>query len=208
MIHKTCQERHNEIGDICPGKQALLKEGCFMEWEFEILDFLQSIHSPILTSLMSFVTFLGEAGWFWIILGILLFCMKKHRPVGSAVLAALVLDFVTANLVLKPLVARPRPCWINESVEMLVRVPEDYSFPSGHTMASFAAAGALLFMGQKKIGICAVFLAVLMGISRMYFYVHFPSDVLAGAVLGLVCGRLGAALAKKRQTAENGRDYL
>ena len=208
MIHKTCQERHNEIGDICPGKQALLKEGWFMEWEFEILDFLQSIHSPILTSLMSFVTFLGEAGWFWIILGILLFCMKKHRPVGSAVLAALVLDFVTANLVLKPLVARPRPCWINESVEMLVRVPEDYSFPSGHTMASFAAAGALLFMGQKKIGICAVFLAVLMGISRMYFYVHFPTDVLAGAVLGLVCGRLGAALAKKRQTAENGRDYL
>ena len=179
-----------------------------MEWEFEILDFLQSIHSPILTKLMSFVTFLGEAGWFWIILGIFLLCMKKYRFAGIAALTALIFDFAAANLILKPLVARPRPCWIDESVEMLVRVPEDYSFPSGHTMASFAAAGALLFMGQKKIGICAVLLAVLMGVSRMYFYVHFPTDVLAGAVLGLVCGRLGAALAKKRQTAENGRDYL
>ena len=183
-----------------------LEAAYFMVWEFEILDFLQSVHSPVLTSLMSFVTFLGEAGWLWILLGILLLCMKKYRPAGNAVLAALVLDFVAANLLLKPLVARSRPCWINESVEMLVRVPEDYSFPSGHTMASFAAAGALLFMGQKKIGICAVLLAVLMGISRMYFYVHSPTDVLAGAVLGVACGRLGAALAKKLQAAGTGRD--
>ena len=208
MIHKTCQERHNEIGDVCPGSQTFWEEGCFMEWEFEILDFLQSIHSPILTKLMSFVTFLGDAGWFWIILGIFLLCMKKYRFAGIAALTALIFDFAAANLILKPLVARPRPCWINESVEMLVRVPEDYSFPSGHTMASFAAAGALLFMGQKKIGICAVLLAVLMGVSRMYFYVHFPTDVLAGAVLGLACGRVGAALVKKGQTAGNGRDYL
>ena len=179
-----------------------------MEWEFEILDFLQSIHSPILTKLMSFVTFLGDAGWFWIILGIFLLCMKKYRFAGIAALTALIFDFAAANLILKPLVARPRPCWINESVEMLVRVPEDYSFPSGHTMASFAAAGALLFMGQKKIGICAVLLAVLMGVSRMYFYVHFPTDVLAGAILGLACGRVGAVLVKKGQTAGNGRDYL
>ena len=142
MIHKTCQERHNEIGDVCPGSQTFWEEGCFMEWEFEILDFLQSIHSPILTKLMSFVTFLGDAGWFWIILGIFLLCMKKYRFAGIAALTALIFDFAAANLILKPLVARPRPCWINESVEMLVRVPEDYSFPSGHTMASFAAAGA------------------------------------------------------------------
>ena len=178
-----------------------------MEWEFEILDFLQSIHSPVLNSLMSFVTFLGEAGWFWILLGLLLFLMKKYRASGASVLIALVFDFVLANRILKPLVARPRPCWINETVEMLVRVPQDYSFPSGHTMASFAAAGALLFMGYK-MGIWAVLLAVLMGISRLYFYVHFPTDVLAGVVLGLICGGLGALLAKKLRTARNGRDYI
>lgn len=178
-----------------------------MEWEFEILDFLQSIHSPALTSLMSFVTFLGEAGWFWILLGILLLCTKKHRFAGAAVLTALAFDFLAANVILKPLVARPRPCWINESVEMLVRVPEDYSFPSGHTMASFAAAGALLFIGERK-GIWAVLLAVLMGISRLYFYVHFPTDVLAGVVLGLVCGGLGAFLAGKFRTAGTRKDHL
>ena len=74
-----------------------LEAAYFMVWEFEILDFLQSVHSPVLTSLMSFVTFLGEAGWLWILLGILLLCMKKYRPAGNAVLAALVLDFVAAN---------------------------------------------------------------------------------------------------------------
>ena len=123
-------------------------------------------------------------------------------------LAALIFDFVAANMILKPLVARPRPCWINESIEMLVRVPEDYSFPSGHTMASFAAAGALLFAGQKMIGTGAVFLAILMGISRMYFYVHFPTDVLAGAIFGLVCGGLGAVLVKKLQDIRTKRNYL
>lgn len=179
-----------------------------MEWEFEILDFLQSIHSPVLTKVMSFVTFLGEAGWCWILLGLMLLCMRKRRFAGAAVLVALIFDFMAANIILKPLVARPRPCWINESVEMLVRVPEDYSFPSGHTMASFAAAGALLFAGQKTIGIWAVFLAILMGISRMYFYVHFPTDVLAGAIFGLVCGGLGAFLVKKLQDIRTRRNYL
>ena len=207
MIHKTCQERHNEIGDVCPGRPICLEEKYFMEWEFEILDFLQSIHSPVLTSLMSFITFLGEAGWFWILLGFLLLCMRKYRPVGAAVLTALIFEFIAANLILKPLVARPRPCWINDSIEMLVRVPQDYSFPSGHTMASFAAAGALLFMG-KRMGILAVLLAALMGISRLYFYVHFPTDVLAGAIFGLACGWLGALLVKKFQAEWTRKDYL
>lgn len=162
---------------------------------------------PVLTSLMSFITFLGEADWFWILLGFLLLCMRKYRPVGAAVLTALIFDFIAANLILKPLVARPRPCWINDSIEMLVRVPQDYSFPSGHTMASFAAAGALLFMG-KRMGILAVLLAALMGISRLYFYVHFPTDVLAGAIFGLACGWLGALLVKKFQAAGTRKDYL
>lgn len=207
MIHKTCLERHNEIGNVCFGRHASLEERRFMEWEFEILDFLQSIHAPVLTRLMSFVTFLGEAGWFWILLGIILLCMKRYRFTGIAVLGALLLDFVTANLLLKPFVARSRPCWINDTVEMLVRVPQDYSFPSGHTMASFAAVGALLFMGHR-MGIWAALLAALMGISRLYFYVHFPTDVLAGTVLGLACGGLGAILAKKLQAARTGKDYL
>ena len=116
-----------------------------MAWELVVLDWFQSIQNPVLTSILKFVTMLGEAGWFWILLGVLLLCSRKYRPCGVAVLLALLLDLVLANIILKPLVARPRPCWVRDTVEMLVRVPKDYSFPSGHTMASFAAAGALYF---------------------------------------------------------------
>ena len=87
-----------------------------------------------------------------------------------------------------------------------MRVPKDYSFPSGHTMASFASAGALLFT-EKKFGIGACVLAVLMGISRLYFYVHFPTDVLAGIVLGLLCGIAGVYLMKRMQDTKLGRFY-
>ena len=71
------------------------------------------------------------------------------------------------------------------------RVPKDYSFPSGHTQASFAAATAL-FTGNKKAGICAYVLAALIAFSRLYLYVHFPTDVLAGVVIGICCGLLSA----------------
>lgn len=177
-----------------------------MEWEFTILDMLQNIQNPVLTKIMAFITMLGEAGWFWIVLGIVLLCTKKYRKCGVAVLFALILDLILANIILKPLVARPRPCWIREEIELLVRVPKDYSFPSGHTMASFASVGALLFT-EKKFGIGACVLAVLMGISRLYFYVHFPTDVLAGIVLGLLCGIAGVYLMKRMQDTKLGRFY-
>lgn len=177
-----------------------------MEWEFAILDMFQSIQNPVLTKVLAFVTTLGEAGWFWILLGLVLLCTKKFRHCGIAVLAALLLDFILANMILKPLVARPRPCWIRDTVELLVRVPKDYSFPSGHTMASFAAAGAL-FWTERKLGIMGMVLAVFMGISRLYFYVHFPTDVLAGVILGLVCGWAGVYIMEKLRQTRLGRWY-
>lgn len=177
-----------------------------MEWEFAILDMLQEMHHPVLTKIMAFVTMLGEAGWFWILLGVILLCTKRFRKCGVAVLLALVLDFLLANVILKPLVARPRPCWINDTVELLVRVPKDYSFPSGHTMASFAAAGALYFT-KCTWGCWAMVLAFFMGISRLYFYVHFPTDVLAGLFLGLLCGYLGALFMKKAGNTKFGKLY-
>ena len=80
-----------------------------MAWELVVLDWFQSIQNPVLTSILKFVTMLGEAGWFWILLGVLLLCSRKYRPCGVAVLLALLLDLVLANIILKPLVARPRP---------------------------------------------------------------------------------------------------
>lgn len=94
---------------------------------------------------------------------------------------------------LKPLVARERPCWINESVHLLVAMPKDYSFPSGHTQASFASATAI-FHVNKKAGVCAFILAVLIAFSRLYLYVHFPTDVLAGIGIGVICGLLAGVV--------------
>ena len=100
------------------------------------------------------------------------------------VLAALVLDMVLCNGILKPLVGRARPFTANPSIQLLVSKPADYSFPSGHTAAAFAAVSALFFAGEKKIWKGALVLAVLIAFSRLYLYVHYPTDVLGGAVVG------------------------
>lgn len=186
MIHKSVNAYY----------EIKREEVLFMEWEFLILDWFQKLHTPVLTAVMKFITFLGEGGWFWILLGLVLVCTKKYRRCGMAVIFALLLDLVLVNILVKPLAARPRPCQVRDGIELLVRVPRDYSFPSGHAAASFASAAAL-YLTEKKFGIAALVLSVLMGISRMYFYVHFPTDVLAGAVLGILCGVAAVFLVKK-----------
>ena len=97
------------------------------------------------------------------------------------------------NLVLKPLAARPRPCWIDEQVKLLVAAPKDYSFPSGHSAASFAAAVSIFVM-HKKEGAAALILACLIAFSRLYLFVHFPTDVLAGIAVGFICAFLAAKI--------------
>lgn len=154
--------------------------------ETNFLDMLQRIHTPILDKIMVFISSLGNSGWFFIALGVVLLCLKKYRRVGICILFALLLCLITGNLILKPLVARPRPCWVNP-VTMLIPIPKDYSFPSGHTYASFAAA-TVLFLSDKRAGILAYILAVCIAFSRMYLYVHYPTDVLAGLILGVTAG--------------------
>lgn len=103
------------------------------------------------------------------------------------------LEALCCNVILKPFVARIRPCDINLSVELFIPHPKGFSFPSGHTGASFAAASALFF-NRKRLGILALILAALIGFSRLYLYVHYPTDVLAGALLGIMFGWIGNRL--------------
>ena len=166
-----------------------------MDWEFAILDAIQNWHNPILDKFMTAVSFLGNAGWFWIALAILLLLGKRYRTGGLYMTAALIPDFLITNLWLKNMVARPRPCW-ERAVDLLVANPTDYSFPSGHSAAGFAAATAL-FCWNKKAGICAYILTTLIAFSRLYLYVHFPTDVLAGALIGVICGLIGSFVVKK-----------
>ncbi|PTQ80654.1 undecaprenyl-diphosphatase [Trichococcus patagoniensis] len=152
--------------------------------ELSFLNTLQSFHTPLLDQLMLFLTTLGNGGMVWIALALVLLVIPKYRIYGLTMLVSLLISIIFGNVLLKNIVARPRPNWIDPSVKLLIPNPTDYSFPSGHTFTSFAAAGSL-FLYNKKSGTAALVLASLIGFSRMYLYVHYPSDVLAGALFGL-----------------------
>ena len=168
--------------------------------DLSILDWIQAhLRCGALDFLMPLITLFGEDGIFWIALTLILLAIPKTRRLGGAMFFTLLLDYLTCNLIIKPLVARPRPWIWRPGLEMelakLTELPTDFSFPSGHTAASFAAASALLF-SKTRWGIPAVILAALVGMSRLYLYVHYPTDVLCGALLGLLCGLAGVWLVK------------
>ena len=165
--------------------------------ELQILDALQTIHNPVLDTLMCAITRLGDAGIFWILLCMVLLILPKTRRSGVILMAALLVDLVICNGILKPLVHRIRPFDVRTGIELLVKRPTDFSFPSGHTAASFASVMALYLAGEKKIWISSLGLAVLIAFSRLYLYVHYPTDVLGGVVAGLAAGALGYWLVKK-----------
>ena len=144
-----------------------------MDWEFDILYAIQSIRTPFLDKLMAFLSTLGNAGALWIVIGVVL-----------CILAEL-LSFIVGNLIIKNMVDRLRPCQIDETVSLIVKIPFDSSFPSGHTLNGITAAVTLMLI-DKRMGIPAIVLAVLIAFSRMYNFMHFPTDVLAGALLGVV----------------------
>ena len=156
--------------------------------DFAILDWFQvNLRCDFLDFLMPIVTLYAEKGIFLIGIGVVLLLFRSHRAGGAAVLAGLTGGLLIGNLALKNLIARSRPCWINTGVSMLVSVPTDYSFPSGHTLHCFIAATVLMYY-DRRLGIPALVMAVLVGFSRLYLYVHFPTDVLAGAALGVGIG--------------------
>ena len=162
-----------------------------MNIELSILDWIQTLHTPFLDKIMVFITRLGDVGIIWIVLSIVLLLIPKTRKSGAVMVAALVVDVLLCNIVLKKLVARTRPYDVNTGVHLLVAKLHDYSFPSGHTAASFASLTALYLAGEKKLWKFALVLACLIAISRLYLYVHYPTDVLGGILFGVISGYLG-----------------
>jgi len=136
------------------------------------------------------LTWAGQAGLVWVALTLVLLCIKRTRKTALAMGAALLITLLVCNIILKPLIARPRPCWLNPNGCTLIPTPKDFSFPSGHAMSSFAAAWPLRCL-NKKTGALALLFAGLIAFSRMYLYVHYLTDVLAGAFFGLGAGMLG-----------------
>lgn len=166
--------------------------------ELAILDAMQAWHNPVLDPLVAVFTSTSNHGELWILLGIVLLCFRRTRKAGAGVLVAVALGAVVTNLTIKPLLMRPRPCDVNAAVAMIVPRPSGSSFPSGHTTAAFAAAAALWFARRPAApaGLIAgvTVAAALMGLSRMYCYVHYPTDVLAGAIVGTLAGLAAARL--------------
>lgn len=154
--------------------------------DFDILNFIQNnICNPILDDIMTIITKLGNSGAIWIAIAVVLLFIKKYRKYGVIMLIALLINYIIGNLFMKNVFERTRPYDINNSINILINKPTDYSFPSGHTSSAFVGAVVLLYM-NKKIGIMATILAILIAFSRLYLYVHFPSDVLCGFILGTI----------------------
>ncbi|MEM5780773.1 MAG: phosphatase PAP2 family protein [Lawsonibacter sp.] len=155
-----------------------------------VLMAVQDLRSNTLDPLMQAYTSMGDCGVLWIVLSGCLLCYKPTRQAGLLAIMAMLLGLICTNLILKPLVARPRP-WLDVAgLIPLITEPDPYSFPSGHTCAAFAAA--VMFwraLPETWTGVKAltVVMAVLMGLSRIYVGVHYPSDILAGAIVGAAC---------------------
>ena len=150
---------------------------------------------PFLDTVMPYISSLARTGEFWILLALILLCFKKTRKAGVAMGIAMACGYLIGNMGMKNLFARVRPYDVAE-VELLVAKLHDYSFPSGHTLASFEVA-TVLMLQNKKLGIPALVLAVIIAFSRLYLYVHYPTDVLVGVLLGVLFGYLGVLIINK-----------
>jgi len=162
-----------------------------LELDGALLLLLQQGRTDLLDQLAILYTSMGDAGLLWIALSVGLLCSKSTRKAGVLALAAMALGALCTNLVIKPMVARPRP-WLDVAgLIPLIQEPDPYSFPSGHTCAAFAA-GMIWMRTLPKPGtrVWAVVLAVCMGLSRLYVGVHYPTDVVAGALIGSFCAWL------------------
>ena len=156
--------------------------------DFDILYAIQTIRTPFLDRfILALTTVMGNYGTMWLIIAVPLLIFKKTRRAGIAVLVSYALVYVVGQSILKDWIARPRPCHLDETVELLVKRPSSYSCPSTHSAWAFAAAMSIL-MYFRKWGIGVMAVAMLIGFSRLYLFVHFPTDVLAGAAMGLLLG--------------------
>lgn len=155
----------------------------------------EHLRGPVQDAVLGFYTTLGNAGLLFIALALLMLCWKRTRRAGFAALLALAAGFVCTNLILKNWVSRPRP-WLDVAgLTALVTENDPNSFPSGHTTAAFAFASALRHTAPRAwMKWAALAAAVLMAFSRLYVGVHYPSDVLAGVVIGLLAGWLAKCL--------------
>lgn len=160
------------------------------QFDNNILRFIENnMHSYIMDKTMIFFTELGNMGIIWIVISILLMLNKKYRIIGIATLAAVALGALLGEGIIKHIIERPRPFVKSSYINLLISKPMSSSFPSGHTTAAFSASG-ILSSYFRKYSIEIFLLAFVIAFSRLYLYVHYPTDVLAGIILGIISSRI------------------
>ena len=158
-----------------------------MPFEFTILNYIQTLRFGALDACMLLLSQLADKGLLWLALAAVLVAVRRTRRAGVALLVALMLGHVLGNGALKHIFARVRPCNVNPAVNLLLARPHSYSLPSGHACLAFCTIATLYLAHLRALLWPALAVGLLVCFSRMYLYVHFPTDILAGAALGCLC---------------------
>ena len=159
-----------------------------MSFDSSILLWIQqSVRADFLTPVVKVITHLGDKGAFWILvtLALLIYPRRKTRRLGVFCGVSMVVGLLVTNLIIKNWVARIRPYELIQGLECIVAKADDFSFPSGHTTNSLACAWVLFRKAPRKWGVPALVLAILIALSRLYVGIHYPTDILGGAVIGI-----------------------
>ena len=149
-----------------------------MSLEHKILKSIAKTRHDIFTKIMKFFSLSANAGVIFFILSLIMILSEKYKKMGYACIVTVLTHSFICNVLLKPVIKR-----YQDIIVLLDKIPKDYSFPSGHTGASFAFA-TTVFLYDKKLGALAYILALCIAYSRMYLGVHYPTDIIGGVILG------------------------
>jgi len=147
------------------------------------------VHNKYLDIIMPITTVMGNLGVIWILIAIILILDKPYRVVGNSIILTLIISTIVGEGIIKHIVRRVRPCNKLENINAISLKPKSYSFPSGHTLSSFAAA-EMLSMYFTEYKLLFMLIAFLIALSRLYLYVHYPTDVISGIIIGVICSKI------------------
>lgn len=178
-----------------------------LEWDTNVLLWIQeNMRTDLMTTIMKAITRLGDGGCLWIVLALVFLVVGKTRKVGATSALALIITYLTVNVVIKNAVGRIRPYEVIDGLINLVDKQKGFSFPSGHSAHSFAVSVVILVMMPKKLGVPMLIISILMAFSRLYIGVHYPTDVIAGALLGAAIAFVSIFIINKICKAWNKRN--
>lgn len=182
-----------------------------LEVDYLIMAFVQEhMHNAFTDKFFTIITHLGTAAVPWFLIALYYLAIKKRPRAGILILLSMGTAFLFANIIIKNIVQRTRPFEVYpELIELIISAPSSYSFPSSHTATSFAAA-TVIFYFSKKLGIASFVMAALIAFSRIFLFVHFPTDVLIGTILGIIIGALFIFLYKRyiEANADKGKSSI